>query len=171
MRGTSHYTYTGRFPSNLLSLWSPSTFCCSFKLPVIVCACCRLQSIQWGFMQGHSRTGMYSLRPLSGSQSWTCTSFGLLPVPCLCTTSAQLQAILSYCTKRMDPVFPCQQVKYYSQMPAQTLLIPIRNLYITEFRSHRQSGAKLKDRHIPFWREEIFLGSPLFYHVILTIGT
>lgn len=61
-----HVTDTSRFPSNLLSLCSPCTFCCSINLPVIVCACCRLQSIQGGFIQGHSRTGMYSLRPLSG---------------------------------------------------------------------------------------------------------
>lgn len=56
-----HVTDADRFPSNLLSL------CChSVNLPVIVCACCRLQSIQGGFMQGHSRTAMYSPRPLSG---------------------------------------------------------------------------------------------------------
>lgn len=35
-------------------LCSPCTFCRFVNLPVIVCAYCRLQSIQWDFMQGHS---------------------------------------------------------------------------------------------------------------------
>lgn len=161
---------TDGFPGYLLSLQ------CSLNSSVnpseIVCACCRLRSIPWSFTWGTPQGWDWLPETFIGPQGWTCTSFGPLPNRCLCTTSAWVQAMLPHCTKHMDPVRFCQQVKYCFQTPVWILPVPVRILQTPRFSLCRQPWSKLKGRRISIWRKEKQKQkTTLVFHLILPCHT